>query len=144
MHVEADRSFADDAYVRLGHGRQLAPELVEGVPVEAARARLESARVDDVRRADPGDVDGERGVLADERPRGACVVEVDVREEEVLHVAELGLARSERVAKRREAARRAAVEEGEPVVALDEVGGDSARVSAMQEVERLVRHRRGR
>ena len=39
-----------------GHRRELAPEHVERVAVEPARARLEPARVDDVRRADLGDV----------------------------------------------------------------------------------------
>ena len=83
---------------------------------------------------------GERGMLADERSRRAGVVEVDVREEQVLHVAELDAARRERVVQRRKAARRPAVEEGEPVLGLDEVGADPALVAAVEQVEWLVAH----
>ena len=137
---EADDVVADDANVRLRHGLELAPELVEGFTVQPPRARLEPGRVDEVRRADLGDVDGQCRMLPDERAGGSRVVEVDVREEQVLHVAELDAARRERVAQRGKAARRAAVEERETVLRLDEVGGDAARVTAVEEVEGLVRH----
>ena len=139
---EADDARARDPHVALRNRCQLAPELVECVSVEPTCARLEPGGIDDVRGADRGDMDGERRVLAHERPGGARVIEVDVREEEVLQVADLRAARAERVAKRREAARRTAVEEREPVVRLDEVRGDPVGVPAVQEVERLVRHRR--
>ena len=79
-------------------------------------------------------------MLADERPGGARVVEVDVGEEEVPEVAELHSAGAERVAERGQAARRAAVEERQAVVGLDEIRGDAARVAAVEEVERLGRH----
>jgi hypothetical protein len=49
---EPEHAIADDVHVLLRHRGELAPELVEGVAVEAAGARLEAARVDDVRRAD--------------------------------------------------------------------------------------------
>ena len=73
-------------HVLLRHRRELAPEPVEIVAVQPARARLEPRRVDEVRRPDLRDVHLEAGMLADERARGACVVEVDVREQQVAHV----------------------------------------------------------
>ena len=77
----------DDVDV-LGRNRgELAPELVERVAVEPARARLELRRIDDVRGPDLRDVHLQPGVLADERARGARVVEVDVREEKMPDVA---------------------------------------------------------
>ena len=135
--LEPEHVVAHDADVRLGHGRELAPELVEGIAVQAPRARLESRRVDDVRRADLRDVNDQAGVLPHQRPGRSGVVEVDVGEEEVAQVAELDPAGRDRLAQRREAARRAAVEEREPVVGLDEVGADPAGITAVQEVERL-------
>ena len=95
---EPDHGVPDDADVLLGHGRQLAPQLVERVAVQPPRARLEPARVDDVRRPDLGDVHRELRMLAHERPGGAGVVEVDVGEEEVPEVADLHPAGAERVA----------------------------------------------
>ena len=83
------------------------------------------------------------GVLPHERPGGARVVEVDVGEEEVTQVADLDAAGRERLAQRREAARRAAVEEREPVVRLDQVRGDPAGV-ARSAGGRAARPSRGR
>ena len=137
MHSSPTTSSPDHADVRLGHGRQLAPELVERVAVQAPRARLEPGRVDDVRRADLRDMDDQPGVLPHERPGRSGVVEVDMGEEEVMQVADLDAAGPERLAQRRDAARRAAVEEREPVVRLDQVRGDPAGVPAVQKVERL-------
>ena len=54
--LETEDAVADDVDVRLGHRRELAPELVERVAVEAPRAGVELRRVDEVRRADLGDV----------------------------------------------------------------------------------------
>jgi hypothetical protein len=68
------------------------------------------------------------------------VVEVDVGQQQMAHVPELHAARAERIVQGGHAARRAAVEEREAVVGLHEVRGDAARVAAMQQVERLVRH----
>ena len=55
-HARPTTRVADDADVLLGHGRELAPELVERIAVQPPRARLEPARVDEVRRADLRDV----------------------------------------------------------------------------------------
>jgi hypothetical protein len=79
-------------------------------------------------------------MLADERAGGSRMVEVDVGEEEVLHLAELDAAGTEGLVERGEAGRRAAVEEREPVVGLDEIRGDAARVAAVEKVEWLGRH----
>ena len=92
----ARRAAVDGVDVLLRHRLERAPERVEGVAVQPAGAALEPRRVDDVRRADRRDVHLEARVLADERARGACVVEVDVREEEVPDVLELEAAAGER------------------------------------------------
>jgi hypothetical protein len=85
-------------------------------------------------------VDGQVRVLAHEGARCACVVEVDVREQQVPQVAHLGASLRQAVAERGQAARRPAVVQRETVVRLDEVGADTAGITAVQEVERLVRH----
>ena len=73
-HSSPSDAVADDLDVLLRHGRELAPEDVERVAVEPARARLEPARVDDVRRADLRDVHaaarGARGRASRRRRRG--------------------------------------------------------------------------
>jgi hypothetical protein len=74
-------------------------------------------------------------MLAYEHTRGACVVEVDVAEEQVAQVRELEAVLLEPSFERRDAARRPAVEEREPVVGLDEVAPDDALVAAMVEVD---------
>jgi hypothetical protein len=119
---------------------ELAPELVERVAVEAPRARLEPLGVDEVRQPDLGDVHGEGRVLADEHPRRAGVVEVDVREEQVAEVAELEPARPERVPERRHAGRRSAVEQRGAVVGVDQVRPDPPAVAEVEKVERGVCH----
>src|SRR5207342_14846 len=84
---ESGGALVGDMQVPLRDGRQLAPELVEGVAVEAPGASLQPRGIEQVRRADLGDPDLQTGVLADERSRGAGVIEVDVREEQVLDLA---------------------------------------------------------
>ena len=80
---------ADRVDVRLRHRLQLAPERVELVAVEPTGARLQARRVDEVWRADLGHVHLKLRVLADQNPRRARVVEMDVREEKVTNVSEL-------------------------------------------------------
>jgi hypothetical protein len=70
------------------------------------------------------------------------MVEMDVREEKMPHVAELDAARAEGIVERRHAARRAAVEQREAIVRLEEIGADAARVAEVEEVERLTCHAR--
>src|SRR5439155_26218864 len=104
-----------------GYGRQLAPQRVEGVAVEPAGAGLEPARVDHMRRADFRHVYLQARVPPDERSRRAGVVEVDVRQEQVPDVLQREAARGEPRLERLEARARAAVEEREAVVGVDEV-----------------------
>ena len=78
-----------DADVLLGHRRELAPERVEEPAVEASCRALEPGRVDEMRRPDRRDPDGELRVLADDRPGRAGVVEMDVGEEQVPDVRQL-------------------------------------------------------
>jgi hypothetical protein len=74
--------------VRFRDRRQLAPEVVERVAVEASRAALEPGGIDEVRRADFGDVDLQCWVFPDEDAGGARVIEVDVAQEQVADVRE--------------------------------------------------------
>ena len=53
---EADHAVADDVHVVARHRCELAPERVEALAVQPARAALEPLRIDEVRRADRGDV----------------------------------------------------------------------------------------
>ena len=63
---------------------------------------------------------------ADDRPGGAGVVEVDVREQQVPHVCELHAVLAQAGLERWERRRRPAVEHREPVARLDEVRADHA------------------
>ena len=134
--LEVEHAVADDPHVLLGDGSELAPEAVEVVPVEPARAPLQAARVDEVRSSDLAHVDDEARALAHERARRAGVVEVDVGEEQVAEVGDLEpllrQPRSECV----QAARRAAVDECR-LLALEQVRADDARPAEVLEVEEL-------
>src|SRR5215213_5199428 len=48
--VETEDTFVHDAHVLLRNGNELAPEVVEAVAIEPARARFQSRRIDEVRR----------------------------------------------------------------------------------------------
>ncbi len=127
--LEADDAISDDPDVLLGHWHELAPETVERVTVEPAGTGLESRGVDQVRRSDCRDMDLEGRELAHERARGAGVVEVDVRKEEMPDLAELVPALGQAGTQSGDRRRRPAVEEGEAVVGLDEVAPDVAATS---------------
>ncbi len=86
--VQPEHALPHDVEVLLRNGRQLAPERVERVAVEAPRAPLEPRRVDQVRRADFRHVHLQIGMLTDEHPRGARMVEMNVRQEQVAQVGE--------------------------------------------------------
>ncbi len=136
--LEAEDVVADDTNVLLWHGYELAPEPVERVAVEPAGARFEPGRIVQVGRAHGRDVDLERGMLTNDRSRGAGMVEMDVGEQEVADVAELEAAGGEAVLQRREAGGRPTVEERRAVVGLDEVAANVAREALVEEVDRGV------
>src|SRR5262249_48667091 len=119
-----------------GHRRELAPQLVECVAPQPARTRLQTARVDDMRGADLGDVHLQARMLAHERPGRAGVVEADVGEKEVPDVGEpeptLGAPRLQRV----EAGRGPTGEERGAVLRLEQVGPDDAGDGLVVEVDR--------
>ena len=135
---QAEHLRADDVHVLLGHGSELAPERVELVAVEPARACLEPGRVNQVRRADLGDVHLQVRVLADEHARRACVVEVDVREQQVPDVAQLEPALGQARLQRGNAGGGAAVVERETVVRLEQVAADHPLAAEVQEVDRVA------
>ena len=89
---ESQDLVGDDVDVLLGDGHELAPERFERVAVEPACARLEAGRVGEVRGADRRDVHLNVRVLPHDRARRAGVVEVDVREEQMLHIGQLDTA----------------------------------------------------
>jgi hypothetical protein len=64
--LQAEDGAVERVDVLLGHGRELAPERVERVAVQPARAPLEPLRSDEVRCADRRDVHLQRGVPAHE------------------------------------------------------------------------------
>src|ERR671933_2265840 len=78
-------------------------------------------------------------MLAHEYARGARVVEVDVREEEMANVAEREPALLEPRLQRRDARGGAAVEQRRPVVRPQEVRADHTRGAEVVEVERMER-----
>jgi len=135
-----DHLVIDDADIRFRDRCELPPERVEGVPVEPPRARLEPRRVDEMLGAHPRDVHLELGVLADEDARGAGVVEMDVREEQMTHVARVDPTCGERVSQPGEGARGAAVVERETFAGVDEVRADQAALSTVEHVERPIEH----
>jgi hypothetical protein len=75
------------------------------------------------------------GVHAHERSRGACMIEVDVAEEEVADVWKGEAVLGETLLERRNAARRAAVMEREAVLGLEQVGADDAVGALVAEVD---------
>ena len=72
--LEPEQLGTNDVDVLLRHRCELAPERVELVAVEPARAALQPRRVDEMRRSDLGDVDLQPRVLSDERSRGSGVI----------------------------------------------------------------------
>ena len=79
-------------------------------------------------------------MLADERARGARMVEVDVREQQVPDLLQLESARGKSGLECVDRRRGAAVEEPEPVVGLDDVDADDAVDAQVHEVDRLEGH----
>src|SRR5215210_3688931 len=141
--VQAEHAFADDLDVLLRDGREFPPQLVERLAVEPPGAPLEPGGIDEVRRADLRHVHAEPGVAAHEDARGARMVEVDVREEQVADVGQGETALVEPLLERAEAARRAAVEERGPVVRLEQVHAYHALLPLEAEVKwRRDRHAR--
>ena len=122
--VEADDVRTRDLDIGLRHGGELAEKRLERVPVDSPGASLEASRVDQVRSADARDVDAEAWVLADQCPSGARVVEVDVGQEQVTHVANGVAVRRQATTQRLETARRSAVDDREPVLRVDEIRGN--------------------
>jgi hypothetical protein len=79
-------------------------------------------------------------MLADENARRACMVEMNVRKEEVAQVLKLEPTMVQGAVQAIEAGRRTAVEERGPVVGLDQVGANDALRPLMVEIERIRAH----
>jgi hypothetical protein len=140
--VEPEHRRADDVHVLLGDGCELAPQPVEVVAVQPTRAHLEPRGVDEVRLSDFRDVHLEPRVLADEHTRRARVVEMNVRKEQMAHVRQDETALRQLRLQRRDARRRSAVLEREPVLGLDEVDADDALDTFVVQIKRIRRARR--
>ena len=72
-----------------------------------------------------------------EHAGGARVVKVDVAQQQMAEVGEAEAALSELSLERRDTARRATVEEREPVLGLEDVAADDARAPAVVEVDQV-------
>ena len=138
--LQADDVTRRDPDIRLGHRRELSPQLVERFSVQTAGARFEARRVDQVRRADLGDVNGKRWVTPYENPRCACMVEMNVRQQEMPDLREPETALRQPTFELLDARGGAAVVQRGPVVRLDDVGADCLRAAEMEEVDGLRRH----
>ena len=138
--LEPEHLSVDRMDVLLRHGGELAPERVERVAVEAARALLQPGRVDEVRRADRRDVHLQAGVLADEDARRTGMVEMDVAEQQVADVGEREAAVGEACLEPVDGRSGAAVEERRPVVGVEEVARDDPLAAEVVEVDRLRGH----
>ena len=83
-------------------------------------------------------------MLLHERARGARVVEVDVREQEVVDVLQLEPARGEALLQRGDRRGRAAVVQREALLRLDDVAADGSFDPLEAQVDRVCRrHGRG-
>ena len=92
-----------------------------------------------MRGADLRDVHLEPGVPADERSRSAGVVEMDVREQEVVEVGQLEPTLRQPLLEGGDACRRPAVVEREAVVRLDQVHADDTLIALVVKVHRIRR-----
>lgn len=135
---EPEHVVADDRDVLLRNREQAAPQPIERIPVETACAHLEPGGVDDVWRAELGDVHTDVRLLADDPSDSTCVVEVNVREEDMSDVGERQAALGESSSKHRQRGKRPAVEEGEPVVGLDEVRRNLLGATDVVQVEKAI------
>ena len=136
---EPEHLGADDVHVLLRNRRELAPERVERVPVQTTRASFQAAGVDEVRSADLRDVHLQARLLADENAGRACVVEVDVREQEMAEVGQRDAQLGESLLQRRDARGGPAVVEPEAVLGLEQVHADHALLALVVKVHRIRR-----
>ena len=134
--LEVEHPVPHDLHVLGRDGQERAPETVEVLAVQAAGAALEPLRLDQVRRTDLADVHDEAGVLPDEAARSPCMVEVDVREDEMTQVPDLEPVLRQAGAERLQAARGPAVHQ-RGLGARVEVRGDDTLATEMLEVEEL-------
>ena len=134
--LEVEHPVAHDVHVLGRDGQERAPETVEVLAVQAAGTALEPLGLDQVRRPDLADVHGEAGVLPDEAARSPCVVEVDVREDEMTQVPDLEPVLRQACAERLQAARGPAVHQ-RGLGARVEIRGDDTLATEMLEVEEL-------
>src|SRR6266511_2586404 len=90
--LEPRREVTRDVHVLGGDGERLTVERLQRVAVEAPRRADQLRGVDNVRRADLGDVHLDVRVRAHDVPGCPCVVEVDVREEQMPDLREIDAA----------------------------------------------------
>ena len=96
-----------------------------------------------MRSPDLGDPDRQVGVLPDERPGGAGVVEMDVREQQMADVGQLDPVLVEALDEPRQGRRRTAVLESEPVGRLEQIHAHRVLAAAEVQVDEAKRRHRG-
>ena len=113
---DPELAVAGDVHVLRRHRDRFSEERVEPVSVDAARACNQPLGIDHVRPADFADVHLDRRVVAHEQPRGAGVVEMDVRDQQVTKLRDVHLLPQPLVA-----GRGSGVEERRAVLGLEQV-----------------------
>jgi hypothetical protein len=134
--LEPEHPVPDDLDSVLRDRSELAPEPVEVLPVKTTRASLEAAGVDEMWGADLADVDPQLLVLAGEEARRACMVEVDVREQQVAEVPDSETVFRQAGLQRIDAGRRSTIDQRR-LAAGQQVGRDDPGVTEEVEVEEL-------
>ena len=132
--LEAEHLSPDDVNVLLRDGNELAPEPIEVVPVQTARACIEAGRVDEVGRSDLAHVHLEPWIPVDESAGCPGVVQVDVRQHEMAEVFNPEPLLGEALFEPAEAGGRPAVDERRLVV-REEIGRDHPRAPEVLQVD---------
>ena len=130
--VEVDDARSGNADVLLGNRHERPPQPLELIQEDPPSAAFQPARVDEVRRADLGDVHGQSRVLPHEHPRGARVIEVDVRQKEMAQIGRGDAVLPETGPEGVDRRRRAAVEQRRPVGGVEQVGADDTLGTEME------------
>lgn len=126
---------AEDLQILRRNGEEFAKHGLHGVAIEASGAAQELFGIGHVRRADFVDVDFERRIFADEGAGSASVIEVNVGEEDEIKVAHGEAARSEFRFQIGEATRRAAIDEGELAIAVEQNRADGFGYTEVVKIE---------
>ena len=145
-HVE--QGAADIQHVFVGrhheiggwHRRELPPQTVHLIPVEPRRAREQLRGVHQVRRASLMHVHLHVRMLADDRPRRSGVIEMDVRQQQPVHVTRCATDGGQPVKERRQAAGRSGIDDQHASGRVNRARRDAAGAAEKLQVDRCQGH----